>query len=193
MAKNSFIRIRGLPAAAALSDGHAIAAGVWAVPLVALPTLTIILPAGMQGESTVAVSLVTVDGDILAETTMTLAISSSAPAPQQLPPPARAGLAVVPPLPSAERERALGLHARGLEQLERGNIDAARRFFEYATAAGLAQSAVALAGTYDPAELAKMTVVGLQPNVEEARKWYEKARELGAIEATERLRRLGAR
>jgi len=193
VAKNSFIRIRGLPSAAALSDGHAIAAGVWAVPLVALPTLTIILPAGMQGESTVAVSLVTVDGDVLAETTMTLAISSSAPAPQQLPPPARAGLAVVPPLPSAERERALGLHARGLEQLERGNIDAARRFFEHATAAGLAQSAVALAGTYDPAELAKMTVVGLQPNVEEARKWYEKARELGAIEATERLRRLGAR
>jgi hypothetical protein len=193
VAKNSFIRIRGLPSAAALSDGHVIAAGVWAVPLIALPTLTIILPAGMQGESAVAVSLVTVDGDVLAETTMTLAISSSAPAPQQEPPPARAGLAVVPPLPSAERERALGLHTRGLEQLARGNIDAARKFFEHAAAAGLAQSAVALAGTYDPAELAKMTVVGLQPNVEAARKWYEKARELGAIEAAERLQRLGAR
>jgi TPR repeat protein len=52
---------------------------------------------------------------------------------------------------------------------------------------------VALAGTYDPDELAKMKVVGLQPNVEEARKWYERARELGAFEAAERLRRLGAR
>jgi len=181
-----------LPAAAALSDGHAIAAGVWAVPLVALPKLTIILPAGAQGESAVAVSLVSVDGDILAETTMTLVIASDAPAPQLAAPPARAGLAVVP-LPSAERERALGLHAKGLEQLASGNIYVARRFFERAAEAGLAQSAVALAGTYDPDELAKLKVVGLQPNIEEARKWYEKARELGAVEAAERLRRLGAR
>jgi TPR repeat protein len=52
---------------------------------------------------------------------------------------------------------------------------------------------VALASTYDPDELAKIKVVGLQPNIEEARKWYEKARELGAAEASERLRRLGAR
>ena len=42
-------------------------------------------------------------------------------------------------MPSAERERALGLHAKGVEQLERGNIFAARKFFEHATAAGLAQ------------------------------------------------------
>jgi hypothetical protein len=84
------------------------------------------------------------------------------------------------------------LHAKGVEQLERGNIFAARKFFEHATAAGLAQSAVALASTYDPDELAKIKVVGLQPNIEEARKWYEKARELGAAEASERLRRLGA-
>ena len=192
LAKSSFIRIRGLPAAAALSDGHAIAAGAWAVPLVALPTLTIILPAGTQGESAVAVSLVTVDGEVVAETTLTLAITSPAPAPKQTAPPARAGAAVIP-LPAAERERALGLHAKGVEQLERGSVYTARRFFERAADAGLAQSAVALAGTYDPEELAKMKVVGLQPNVEEARKWYERARELGASEAAERLRRLGAR
>jgi TPR repeat protein len=57
----------------------------------------------------------------------------------------------------------------------------------------LAQGAVAAAGTYDPDELAKLSVVGLQPDVEAARKWYEKARELGAAEAGERLRRLGSR
>ena len=107
-------------------------------------------------------------------------------------PPNRAGPAPLPQS-SAERERALGLHAKGVEQLERGNVFAARKFFEHATAAGLAQSAVALAGTYDPDELAKIKIVGLQPNIEEARKWYEKARELGAVEASERLRRLGAR
>ena len=32
---------------------------------------------------------------------------------------------------------------------------------------------------------------GIQPNLTEARKWYERARELGAAEAEERLARLG--
>jgi hypothetical protein len=32
----------------------------------------------------------------------------------------------------------------------------------------------------------------MQPNLSEARKWYERARELGALEAEERLARLGS-
>jgi hypothetical protein len=96
-------------------------------------------------------------------------------------------------VPSPPPERALALHGKGIEQLEGGNVFAARRLLEQAAEAGLAQSAVALAATYDPDELAKLNVVGLVPDVEAARKWYEKARELGAIEATERLRRLRAR
>jgi TPR repeat protein len=51
---------------------------------------------------------------------------------------------------------------------------------------------VALAATYDPEELNKMRVIGLVPDPAAARKWYEKARELGALEASDRLRRLGA-
>ena len=96
------------------------------------------------------------------------------------------------PMPPSEREHALGLHEKGIEQLERGDVFAARRLFEQATEGGLAQSAVALAATFDPDELAKLKVVGLVPDVEAARKWYEKARALGAIEASERLRHLGA-
>jgi TPR repeat protein len=52
---------------------------------------------------------------------------------------------------------------------------------------------VALADTYDPEELAKLRVIGIQADVEAAKKWYEKARELGATEASDRLRRLGQR
>jgi hypothetical protein len=193
LAKNSFIRIRGLPPAAALSDGYSIAAGAWAVPLLALPTLSVILPAGLQGDSSVTITLVSVEGEILAEATMMLQVAPPAPEATPLAQALRPGVtAPLAPTP-AERERLLGLHAKGVEQLERGNVFAARKFFERAVEGGLAQSAVALAATYDPDELAKMKVVGLRPNVEEARKWYEKARELGAFEATERLRRLGAR
>lgn len=196
--KSSFIRIRGLPPAAALTEGHVIAAGTWAVPLAALPALTIVLPASQQGESRIAIILVSVDGEVLAETTMLLTVSAPEPTtpepvPRQLAQPsARLGAAPLPKS-SAEREQALGLHAKGLEQLERGNVFAARKFFERGTEAGLAQSAVALASTFDPNELVKIRVIGLQPNIDEARKWYERARELGALEAVERLQRLGSR
>jgi len=190
--KNTFVRIRGLPHAAALSEGHAIAPGSWAVPLIALPTLSVILPAGVQGQSDVAISLMSIDGGELAEARMLLIVAPTpmvaAVAARPLPPSAGPM-----PLPPAERERALGLHEKGTEQLARGNVFAARRFFERAAEAGLAQSAVALAATFDPDELAKLNVVGLEPDVNAARKWYERARELGAVEAAERLRHLGAR
>jgi hypothetical protein len=190
-AKNSFIRLHGLPFAAALSDGHAIAPGAWAVPLNALAGLTVILPVGIQGSSGISISLVSVDGAILAEAKTVLAVEAAA-APGRSESSAAKEPARAPALPSDERERALGLHAKGQEQLDRGNIYAARKFFERAAEIGLAQSAVALAATFDPNELAKLEVVGLQADPVAAQKWYERARELGAPEASERLRRLGA-
>jgi hypothetical protein len=194
IAANSFIRIRGLPPTVSLSEGHVIAPGSWAVPLSALPDLTIILPTGLQGQSDIAISLVSVEGTVLAEASTVLVVAA-APATlsaREVPsPPAVAGMLRI--LDPADRERALGLHAKGQEQLERGNIYAARKFFERAAEIGLAESAVALADTYDPDELAKRSVVGIRPDVEAARKWYEKARELGAAEASDRLRRLGSR
>ena len=191
--KNSFVRIRGLPPAVALSEGHSIAPGSWAVPLAALPSLTIILPVGQQGPSEVAISLVSIEGTVLAEakTTLVVAVAGFPRARMRRPPAPRACRCPGSPRSSASaRSR---LHAKGLEQLERGNVYAARKFFELAGEIGLAQSAVAAAGTYDPDELAKLRVLGLQPDVEAARKWYERARELGAVEAAERLRRLGSR
>jgi hypothetical protein len=194
LAKNSFIRIRGLPATAALSEGYAVAPGAWAVPLNALASLTLILPVGIEGTSEVVIALVNVEGSILAEATTMLAIARPAapPAPVAAPRNSTTRALSAPQLAPADRDRALKLHARGEEQLGRGNIYAARQFFERATEAGLAESAVALAATYDPAELARLKVLGLKADPGEARKWYEKARELGAREAEARLRRLGA-
>jgi TPR repeat protein len=66
-------------------------------------------------------------------------------------------------------------------------------FFQRAAESGLPQGALALGGTYDPEELAKLKVIGLRPDHDAARKWYEKARELGSSEAAGRLQRLGTR
>jgi hypothetical protein len=197
--KNSFIRIRGLPAAAALSEGHAIGPGAWAVPLVGLASLAVIVPVGLQGRWDVVIGLVTIDGTVLTESKTALVI-----APAQLIAPGNkgetpstnvaslgpSGAAAGAPLNTAERERAFGLLAKGQEQLGRGSVYSARMFFQRAADAGLAEGALAAGGTFDPVELGKLKVIGLTPDVAAARKWYEKARELGAAEAAERLRRL---
>ena len=89
-----------------------------------------------------------------------------------------------------EREAAEKMVARGERDLADGNVALARQFFLRAATAGLARGALLLAATYDPQELARLGVVGLQPSPAEARKWYERALELGAPEAQERLARL---
>ena len=218
--RNSFVRIRGLPAAAVLSDGHSIAPGAWAIPLAVLPNLRISLPVGIAGKSEVTIALVQIDGTVLAEARSSLIIAAAAMiAPEQQQPPRERSVASVgtppapleaspPPIPRAPapaatsneptqpteaQERAAAFLDRGRTLLEGGNISAARLFFRRAADAGLAQGALSLAGTYDPDELARMRVAGVQPDLALAREWYEKARKLGASEAEERLRRLGSR
>lgn len=71
----SFVRIRGLPPAARLSDGHAITPGNWAVPLSAVKDLKVTAPVGAAGRSDIVVSLLSIDGDVLAESRSQLTIA----------------------------------------------------------------------------------------------------------------------
>jgi hypothetical protein len=216
--RNSFVQLRGLPPMAALSDGHSIAPGAWAVSIAALPDLKIMLPPGAAGRSEIVITLVTVDGSMLAETKATLIIAAArqlerGQAQRDAGPPGatmlRAGVPVQPPaLPAAaeprgpvpdpsaapqDRERAQRMMRKGDEQLEEGNVSAARLLYERAAEAGLAQAAMALAATFDAAEFARLKLRGVEANPNEARRWYERARQLGAAGAEERLRRIGAR
>jgi hypothetical protein len=216
--RNSLVQLRGLPPMAALSDGHSIAPGAWAVSIAALPDLKIMLPPGAAGRSEIVITLVTVDGLMLAETKATLIIAAArqlerGQAQRDAGPPGatmlRAGVPVQPPaLPAAaeprgpvpdpsaapqDRERAQRMMRKGDEQLEEGNVSAARLLYERAAEAGLAQAAMALAATFDAAEFARLKLRGVEANPNEARRWYERARQLGAAGAEERLRRIGAR
>lgn len=205
--RNSFLRIRGLPPVAALSDGHAIAPGSWAVPLSSLSGLLITLPQDAAGSFELAITLVAVDGSVLAEGSSTLVISApKAPAgamilrttPQLTPEPrdtTTRGAVPQPSRPAAtpeDRERAGRLFQKGEEHMAEGNISAARLMFERAADAGLAKAAMALAATFDVAELSRLSVRGIQPDPKLARRWYERALELGDREAEMRLRRLGS-
>jgi hypothetical protein len=223
--RNSFVRIRGVPSSASLSEGHSIAPGSWAIPLSVLPNLRISIPVGVSGKSDITIALVQIDGTVLAESRAALVVAAAELiAPSQPTAPRERSVASVgnppapldaspppasrPPVPAAslppvrepppaalteDQKRALTFVVRGRAQAQQGNIAAARLFYQRAAEANLAEGALALAGTYDPAELAAMGVAGVLPDIALARRWYEKARDLGAREAEERLRRLSSR
>ena len=87
------------------------------------------------------------------------------------------------------RER---LVAQGERFLTQGNVAIARQFFQRAADAGFAAAAVRLAGDLRSGRsLLRLQVQGVVPDRAEAKKWYERARELGAAEAEERLAKLG--
>jgi TPR repeat protein len=88
-----------------------------------------------------------------------------------------------------ERENAIKLLDRGHESLRIGNVAVAQKFYQRAAERGLAEAAIALGATYDPRELARMKL-DVEPNLAMAKQWYEKARELGSIEADTKLRQL---
>lgn len=204
--RNAFVRIRGLPPMAALSEGHSIAPGAWAVSLAGLGDLRVTIPASAQGRSTLTVTLVSVDGAVISEAQATLVIGAGPPSvPSATAGPLRAApveqsAAAAPeaksapvPLKPEDRDRALRLVKRGQQLLEDSNIAEARLLFEKAADLGLADGAIALAATFDEAELSTAGVRGVKGDVKEARRWYERAAQLGAREAQQRLQRLGAK
>ena len=74
-----------------------------------------------------------------------------------------------------------------------GDLVAARTLFKRAAEAGDAAAALALGATYDPIVLAKLGVVGMGADVEQARSWYRRAESQGLAEATQRLHALANR
>jgi hypothetical protein len=79
----------------------------------------------------------------------------------------------------------------GAELMANGDIAAARMMFERTAEAGNAAGAFALAETYDPVMLRRLRLRGgVAPDVALARRWYERARDLGSIAAPERISRL---
>jgi len=209
--RNSFVRLRGLPNVVSLNEGYSIGPGSWAIPLSALPTLKANIPPSIVGRSELLISVVGVDGIPLAEAKTTLIIEPPSPAkPIETPPaepanPSRYATSAPPPagpnrrnyappqppeLTIAEREKADELVKQGDQYLAQGKIGGARLFYRQAANAGYALAAIRLGATYDPAELSRLKVEGMTPDAVEARKWYERARELGAPEADEHLARL---
>lgn len=120
------------------------------------------------------------------------------PPPQALPTPPQTPPTPPPALPRPaeppNKAALVILLEKGRESARLGNIQHARQFYLRAAEKGLAEAALALAMTYDPDELARLKGVNdVRPDPDLARKWYEKAGELGSQEAAARLTQLGQR
>ncbi len=103
------------------------------------------------------------------------------------PPPVVEGLQAAPQLSAGELTT---LMARGRRFVESGDFSSARPVYRRAAEAGYAEAALALGETYDPSTLAERGAVGINGDIPQARKWYDRARELGSLEAPTRLERL---
>jgi len=120
-------------------------------------------------------------------------------------PVARPTVAAPPPAPAAEdmiprapiqhldpNEIAASL-TRANTLIASGDLAAARLVLRHPADSGDARAAMTLAETYDPAILEKLGVHGVVPDLAMARSWYEKAKQFGATEATQRLELLASK
>jgi hypothetical protein len=205
-----FVTLSGLPPSVSLSVGHSFVPGSWLIPAGGLARLTANIPYDSTGRANIVIGLIGMDGRLVAEARTALVVGPEpmmAPAAKAPIEPQQKRSGVVPPpdrsdrtspaaprpveLSAADRGRAEQLVAQGDRYLAQSKIAGARLFFGQAADMGLAVGAIRLAATYDPAELSRLRVQGITPDPAEARKWYERARELGAPEAEHRLARLG--
>jgi hypothetical protein len=71
----------------------------------------------------------------------------------------------------------------GREFMAIGDLAAARVAFRRAAQAGDAAAALAMGSTYDPPVLQRIGALGMTPEPDQARTWYERARNFGSPEA----------
>jgi TPR repeat protein len=105
------------------------------------------------------------------------------------PPPAVAA----PPKPVMSAAEIALMVERGRVLFDAGDLAAARLFFRRAAKAGDAAAALAMGATYDPDILSKRFIRGIEADAQEARMWYERARELGSPEGPRRIEMLAHR
>jgi hypothetical protein len=99
---------------------------------------------------------------------------------------APAGEAVAAAKP-AVRQDVSGLIEQGKRFFEMGDLGAARILFMRAAKAGDAAAAVAMGMTYDPVALAGRGIRGVAADPDQARAWYERAKDMSSSDGPRRL------
>jgi TPR repeat protein len=99
----------------------------------------------------------------------------------------------VPAAQQIDPQQAEVLMKRGRDALASGDIAAARLAFRRLADAGNAEAALGLGATYDPRYLASQNVIGVAGDEAQARVWYQRAVQLGSIEAKNILKQMATK
>lgn len=99
----------------------------------------------------------------------------------------------VPVAQQIDPQQAEVLMKRGRDALASGDIAAARLAFRRLADAGNAEAALGLGATYDPRYLLSQNVIGVAGDEAQARAWYQRAVQLGSIEAKNILKQMATK
>jgi Sel1 repeat len=80
----------------------------------------------------------------------------------------------------------------GQDFLKNGDFSSARLLLRRAAKAGSAAATLSLGETFDPFLIQRLGAIGVQPDVAEAREWYQRAAQLGSNTAAQHLAKLAA-
>jgi hypothetical protein len=115
------------------------------------------------------------------------AVAPTAVAPTAVAAPAAAAPVAAPPARKLDADELATLMKRAKGLIAIGDIAPARLLLERAADAQEASAALLLAQTYDPAVLGTQDLRSITPDPAAARSWYQKAAQLGSLDAKQRL------
>lgn len=181
----NFLVFRNLPQALEMSAGFPVE-DRWVVPLDEVEDLTVTAPQDFRGAFELEVKL-RVGGTDKSET-RTVPVNITAPGGTgERTAQATTGDTREAQGLSEEKERAMIQRAETL--LSTRDVSAARNIYRYLVQQGSGEAAFGMARTYDPAYVEEIGVAGMNAqDVDEAKKWYERAALLGHKEAQRRLK-----
>jgi hypothetical protein len=210
------VTVGGMPAGARLTVGRRMSTSEWRVPAQEISDASIVPPADFVGVMNLTAELRGADGAALvgslvrltwtsttpvgtAEVSASAAAAASGPPAAPTTPPQQQPLAspgspsvarAEPPVREIDPDEVAGFVKRAQELLATGDLQAGRLLLLRAAEARDARAALLLAKTFDPILSKQFGAADPEPDLAQARNWYQKAEEWGASEARRQLEAL---
>jgi hypothetical protein len=182
--------LAGLALGTRLSAGVPVNEASWQLAPRDLNGVYVYAPKNYVGIMNTAINLLSADRRIIESRAGRLEwIAKSDAAPPTKP--IAQGVLKAPGVPPMNPENAV-LMEKGWALVKSGDVASARLLFQRMADAGIADAALALAATYDPHHLAQHNFIGVVGDEAKAHDWYQRANELGSIEAGRILARTDA-
>ena len=183
------LMLAGLAPGTRLSEGAPVSEASWQLAPRDLDGVYVYAPKDFIGIMNTAVNLLSANRKLIESRAVRLewiVKSNSSPQTKRMP-----GALNAPAVQPMNPEDAV-LMDRGLDLLKSGDIASARLLFQRLANAGSADAALVLAATYDTRYLAQHNLIGVAGDETKAHDWYQRASELGSIEAGRILARTNA-